>query len=79
MKSLKISKFKFLRDFKLICYIALRDIYKNRIPKRTEHENRPIFSTKFGKIAHVLADLGNRNTGGHGNFYFDIYLTDILK
>ena len=44
-----------------------------------EHENRPMFSTEFGIIVHILADFGNRNTGGHGNFYFDRYLTDILK
>ena len=37
------------------------------------------FSTEFGKIVHSLADFGNRNTGGHENFYFDRYRTDILK
>ena len=37
------------------------------IPKKKEHGNRPIFSTKFGKIVHILADLRSRNTGGHGN------------
>ena len=28
--------------------------------KRTEHGNRPIFSTEFGKIVHILADFGKR-------------------
>ena len=45
----------------------------------TEHGNRPIFSKEFGNIVHILADFGNGNTGGHGNFYFDRYLLDILK
>ena len=40
------------------------------VPKRTEHRNYPIFSTAFRKIAHILADFGNINTGGHGNPLF---------
>ena len=34
-------------------------------PNRTKHGNRPIFSMDFGEIVCILADLGNRNTGGH--------------
>ena len=44
-----------------------------------EHGNWPIFSTEFEKIVYILADFGNRNTDGHGNFNFARYLTDILK
>ena len=31
------------------------------------------------KVSHIFADFEHRNTGEHRNFYFDIYLTDILK
>lgn len=48
-------------------------------PKRKEHGNRLIFSMEFGKMAHILAGIGNRNTSGHGFFYFDRYLTDFFK
>ena len=47
--------------------------------KRTEHGNQPFFSTEFKNIVHILTDFGNRDTGGHGHFYFERYLTDILK
>ena len=47
------------------------------VPKRTDHGNRPIFSTKFRKTVHILAFIGKRNTGGHGNSYFDRCLTDF--
>ena len=35
-----------------------------------EHENRPIFWTKFGKFVYLLAEFGkgeNRKIVGHGN------------
>ena len=48
-------------------------------PKRTKHGDRPIFSMDFGKIVYIFAEFGNKNTGGHGNFYFDRYLTDMSK
>ena len=35
-----------------------------------EHGNRPIFSTKLGKIVYILADFGNRNIIKHGFFLF---------
>ena len=35
-----------------------------------EHGNWPIFLTDFLKIVHILAVIGNRNTGGHWNFLF---------
>ena len=33
------------------------------------HRNRPLFLTECGNIEHILTDFGNRNTGGHGNFF----------
>ena len=55
------------------------------VPKRMEHENRPVFSTEFEQIVHMLAYIGNRNTGGHRNLlvwqisngYFDIIGTEL--
>ena len=41
------------------------------VPMTTEHENWPFFATESKKLVYILADFGNRNTGGHGNFYFD--------
>ena len=34
----------------------------------TEQGNRPIFSTAFEKVGHILAVFGYWNTCGHGNF-----------
>ena len=45
-------------------------LIKGGFPKSTEHGNRPIFSTEFEKIIDIVADFGNMNTGGHGNFLF---------
>ena len=51
--------------------------YLNRlsrgVPKRTEHRNQPIFLKEFGKVAHLLADIGNRNISGHVNFILRIF------
>ena len=52
--------------------------YLQEVPKRTEHENQPIFSTEFENIVHTLADFEKRNTGGHRNFHFDRYRMDIF-
>ena len=65
----KNSKFK-------VCKIRVQ---RGGVPKRTAHGNRPIFLTKFRNVVHIFANLGNKNTGGHGNSYFDRYLTGILK
>ena len=56
-----------------------RNPLKGGFPKRTEHGNRPSFSTEFEKIVYNLEDFGTRNTGGHGNFDFDRYISNILK
>ena len=37
-------------------------------PKSAEHGHWPIFSMEFGKSVHILADIGSKNIGGHGNF-----------
>ena len=45
-----------------------------------------MFSTEFEYIVHILADFGNRNTGGQGNIlswqisngYFEIVGTEII-
>ena len=47
------------------------------VPWRTEHGNRPIFSSEFGEVGHILAGFENWNTGGHGNSSFDRYATDM--
>ena len=49
------------------------------VPIQLKHENKPILSMEFETIVDILADFGNGNTGVHGNFYFDRYLTDILS
>ena len=41
--------------------------YFKKVPKRAEHGTWPIFSTELGSIAHILANVGNRTTGGHKN------------
>ena len=41
--------------------------YLKKVPKRAEHGTWPIFSTELGSIAHILANVGNRTTGGHKN------------
>ena len=43
------------------------------------HEYATQIHLEFGYIVHILAAFGNRNTGGHGSFYFERYLTDIFK
>ena len=53
----------------VIVYAPVFFVVLGVVPKRTEH----------GYIAHILADFGNRKTSGHGNFYFDRCLTDIVK
>ena len=41
--------------------------------------NTAYFLDRIGKNCAYWADLGNKNTGRHRNFYFDRYGTDILK
>ena len=66
-----------------MCFLIQSYLYLRRggreVIRRTEQGNRLIFSTEFGKMIHILADFGNRNTGGYGNIYIDSYLTGILK
>ena len=58
-------------DFFLPC----SDLYdtvttRKGVSKRTEHGNQPIFLTEFGKMVHIFAEFGNRNTGGQGERIF---------
>ena len=49
-------------------------------PKKIEFGNWPIFSTEFVNIAHILADIGNRNIvllWQISNGYFEIIGTEI--
>ena len=52
---------------------------RGRGPKKTEHENWPIFLTEFGKFVRILTGFGNRNHGEHEHFYFERFPLDILK
>ena len=61
MAEYKKKKFENKKRVKRDCYIFWAML--RGVPKRTEHGNRPIFSTEFGKIVHILADFGNRNRG----------------
>ena len=49
------------------------------IPTRMKRGNWPIFSTEFERFVYIVSDYRNKIISGHGNSYFDRYLTDILK
>ena len=56
-------------------YTTVQWYSERGVPKWKEHGNRPILTTEIGNIVYILADFGNRNTGGHG--YFEIIGKDI--
>ena len=70
---LKLFSIRIWLQFQMMSLWSFLTYCYQGCPKRTEHGNRPIFSTEFGNIVHILADFGNRNTGGHGKIIF----TDI--
>ena len=57
-------------NLSIVQVINTSRLQKEGFSKRMEHESWLIFLTEFGKIVQILADFGNRNAGGYGNFLF---------